>query len=171
MVQLNHFVKQMATYKKFLLLLLLMSLLSACGTSPNGTENKSNNTLNSSEFVNELVQKEIEVYEHVLQSKNIKQINLDQVEKIRKTKQSNALIYFGRSTCLYCRKVIIENEEAIKQSPYKILYVNTDSLTSEEKNKLTDFQVTEVPSFIEISKQLELTKIDTEDFERKIQNE
>lgn len=37
--------------------------------------------------------------------------------------------------------------------------------------ELADFQVTEVPSFIEINKNLEYVKVDLEEIERRIQNE
>ncbi|MDR1568321.1 MAG: hypothetical protein LBS33_06560 [Streptococcaceae bacterium] len=161
----------MATYKKVLLLLLLTPFISACNTSSTSANHNSAHTLNSSKFEKTLAKKKIELYKQVLQNDTVKQINLSQIKKITDTTQNNRLIYFGRPTCLYCRKVIIENEKAITQSPIKILYVDTDLLTSEEKKKLVDFQVTEVPSFIEVSNHLEFTKVDIEEFERRIHNE
>lgn len=49
--------------------------------------------------------------------------------------------------------------------------MDTDLLTSEDKKELADFQVTEVPSFIEITDNLEYVKVDLEEFERRIHNE
>nr|EHU9845296.1 hypothetical protein [Listeria monocytogenes] len=101
----------------------------------------------------------------------VEKIDLVKFKDITEPTQNDELIYFGRSTCIYCRKLIIENEEAIRKSPIKIFYVDTDLLTSEDKKELADFQVTEVPSFIEVNENLEYVKVDLEEFERRIHNE
>ena len=171
MDQSNHSVKQIPTYKHFLILLFLIPILSACNSpSDNGTKSSSE-TLNSSNFEQVIIDKEIGLYEKALESDNVEKIDLVKFKDITEPTQNDELIYFGRSTCIYCRKLIIENEEAIRKSPIKIFYVDTDLLTSEDKKELADFQVTEVPSFIEVNENLEYVKVDLEEFERRIHNE
>ncbi|EAF8594511.1 hypothetical protein AX854_15590, partial [Listeria monocytogenes] len=130
MDQSNHSVKQMTTYKHFLILLFLIPILSACNSpSDNGTKSSSE-TLNSSNFEQVIIDKEIGLYEKALESDNVEKIDLVKFKDITEPTQNDELIYFGRSTCIYCRKLIIENEEAIRKSPIKIFYVDTDLLTS-----------------------------------------
>lgn len=171
MDQSNHSVKQMTTYKHFLILLVLIPIFLACNSpSDNGTKSSSENS-SSSNFEQTIIEKEIDLYEKALENDNIEKIDLVKFKDITEPTQNNELIYFGRATCIYCRKLIIENEEAIKSSPIKIFYVDTDLLTSEDKKELADFQVTEVPSFIEINDNLEYVKVDLEEFERRIHDE
>lgn len=160
----------MVMHKYFLSLVCLIFVLSGCNDfSQNNTKNSFEDS-NNIDFEQIIVEKEIDLYEDILKNNNVKKISLDQLNIIAESNEKNSLIYFGKSPCVYCRKLIIANEEAIRKSPIKIFYVDIESLTSEDKKKLGDFQVIEVPAIIEINENSEYVKIDIEEFERRVHN-
>lgn len=106
------------------------------------------------------------MYESIMENDNIENISLAKLGDFLEESTNDKLIYFGRPTCMYCRKRIIENGKNIADSNFKIFYIDTDLIPKDEKNILEDCGISEVPSFIQLTGNGNFTKVETADFER-----
>lgn len=171
MAQLNLSVKQMVIYKRITMLTFLILTLSSCGVASETDAPENTGMLDSSNFEQLIIEKEISMYEDLLESDNVEKISLLDLKKLSENITENKLIYFGRPTCMYCRKLFIENGKRFEDSNIKILYVDTDSIPKDEKNTLENYGIEEVPSFIQLTGNGNFEKIETVEFERMINHE
>lgn len=171
MARLNLSAKQMVIYKRIAMLTFLILILSSCGVASETDTQESTGTLDSSNFEQLIIKKEISMYEGFLESDNVEKISLLDLKKISENPTENKLIYFGRPTCMYCRKLIIENGRGIKDSNMRILYVDTDGIPKDDKSTLENYGIEEVPSFIKLTGNGNFDKVETAEFERTIDHE
>jgi thioredoxin-related protein len=171
MAQLNLSAKQMVIYKRIVMLTFLTLTLSSCGIATETDAPKNTETLDSSNIEQLIIEKEISMYEGLLESDNVEKISLLDLKKLSENITENKLIYFGRPTCMYCRKLFIENGKRFEDSNMKILYVDTDRIPKDEKIILENYGIEEVPSFIQMTGNGNFDKVETAEFERMIDHE
>lgn len=148
--------------KKIVILVFLLLIQSSCSATSN--EKK----LDYTKINESIIEKEINMYDDIIENSNFKNISFEDL----KNSSTNSLVYFGRSTCVYCRKLMIKNGIYIKKYSSEISYIDTDKLDSNEKKELRKFyKVKEVPTFMEVDSSFKFTQITLEDFERRIKHE
>lgn len=161
----------MVIYKRIAMLTFLILTLSSCGVASETDVPDNTVTLDSSNFEQLIIKKEISMYESLLENDNVEKISLLELKKLSENITENKLIYFGRPTCMYCRKLFIENGKKFEDSNMKILYVDTDSIQKDEKSTLENYSIEEVPAFIQLTGNGNFDKVEIVEFERMIDHE
>lgn len=149
---------------KTILLMSVMFILSGCKIQPNQNSNETS-SLNIEEVIET---KEINLYTDTLKKSGIESISLNSLNDIEIDSNEKTLVYFGRKNCMYCRKLIIENERKFINTTLKILYIDTELVHQDE---LIKYNIEQVPSFLELTTEGSFINITLEDFERMIQHE
>ena len=71
--------------------------------------------------------------------------------------------YFGRTTCLYCRKFVIENAEPLDNAQ-NFYYIDTESFQQNEKSILSEYGIEVVPTILSATSNGSIEKLDIEEF-------
>lgn len=141
--------------------------LSGCS---NFTRNEKNERENDKVVLEDtVIEAENKLYKETVSQ--IETVSLEKIDDILKDEKNRTIIYFGRITCPFCRKFIIENKEVINANRKKLLYVDTEKLNQEGKKKLNSLEIDEVPTLIQIKDNKLFRKVKIEDFERAVDYE
>lgn len=161
----------MTIFNRITILAFLLLTLSACDIAPETNAKESDITLDDSNFEQVITEKEIDMYEVFLEIDTVEKISLSDLKYLTENSTENELIYFGRSTCVYCRELIIKNGKRIKESNLKMFYVDTDLIPKNEKNNLDKYGIEVTPSFIQLTGNGNFKKVEITEFERMIEHE
>lgn len=164
---------------KVILLCMLFATITGCSNSENHMQTKvpnnsqstkiENTQVDSSEDVlNEIVEEaEKEMYEQIVSGYN--KMPITKIDDLLTTSASNQnyYFYFGRTTCLYCRKFVIENEESIKDID-NFYYVDTEGFSEEESKLLEDYDIKTVPAILHATTSTDIKLMDIEKFKSEV---
>lgn len=67
------------------------------------------------------------------------------------------------STCLYCRKFVIENAEPL-DNVQNFYYIDTESFQQNEKSILSEYGIEVVPTILSATSNGSIEKLDIEEF-------
>ncbi|MBO1695186.1 hypothetical protein [[Clostridium] symbiosum] len=92
-------------------------------------------------------------------------IPIAEVDNILTTSDANQnhYFYFDRTTCLYCRKFVIECENTLKNID-KLYYVNTEGFSEEESKLLEDYGIKTIPAVLHATTSTDIKLMDIEEF-------
>lgn len=113
---------------------------------------------------------EIEMYKDGVSG--FHEISLDDISTILKSVEDDQpyYFYFGRTTCLYCRKFVIENERDLQNMP-NFYYIDTEKLSDTESVSLEEYGITTVPAILKATTSSNLELQDLYEFEELISEE
>lgn len=113
---------------------------------------------------------EIEMYKDGVS--DFHEISLDDISTILKSVEDDQpyYFYFGRTTCLYCRKFVIENERDLQNMP-NFYYIDTEKLSDTESVSLEEYGITTVPAILKATTSSNLELQDLYEFEELISEE
>lgn len=154
--------------KRAILTFFLIFSVSTVGCAHKNIE--STETTSSSNALNDMIENvEISNYEKTLST--VKEISIDEAyENFNLSKQSvDGYIYFGRSTCPYCRAFILENKQKIHEWD-SFYYVDTDKKSAEGTERLEEMGISEVPYMFKIENGATM-HVEIEEFERVMEND
>lgn len=154
--------------KKVILTFFLIFSVSTVGCAHRNIE--SPEATSSSNVLSDMIENvEISNYEEILST--VKEISIDETyENFSLKKQSvNGYIYFGRSTCPYCRAFILENKQKIQEWD-SFYYVDTDKKSTEGTEMLEEMGVSEVPYIIKVENGATV-HVEIEEFEGMVEND
>lgn len=138
--------------------------LAGCGNAENQVDSASN-------VIEDIVaQAEIQMYEDGVA--DFEEIGLGEIPSILDAADDNQsyYFYFGRTTCLYCRKFVIENERDLQKVP-NFYYIDTEKLPDTESESLKEYGISTVPAILKSTDSLNLELQDIYEFEDMIRGE
>ena len=149
----------MATFKfKVVILCLCLTVIAGCKSPVISQKTESVNLDEFSEVVEDV---EVKMYQDIVADYN--ELTLDEMEEMLLQSDGTQLyyFYFGRATCLYCRKFVIENTDLIEDTE-NFYYINTENLTEDQNESLNEYGIEVVPSILSAtdSKDIQLVGID-----------
>ena len=152
--------------KKILALGLILLMLSGCAGINEADRPEPKNLDEFSEIVEEV---EIKMYEDIVV--NYKSLSLSEMEKLLESAEQEQphYFYFGRTTCVYCRKFIIENSVPI-ESVANFYYLDTATFSDEEKDRLSDYGIEHIPAILTASNSENIEIVELDSFTEKINN-
>ena len=152
--------------KKILVLGLVLLTLTGCVgiTEPDSPEPK-----NLDEFSEVVEEVEIKMYEDIVV--NYTTLSLSEMEELLENAEQEQPLYFyfGRTTCVHCRKFIIENAVPI-EAVANFYYLDTASFSDEEKDRLSDYGIEHIPAILAASNSENIEIVEIDSFKEKINN-
>lgn len=152
--------------KKILALGLVLLTLTGCVGINESDSPEPKNLDEFSEIVEEV---EIKMYEDIVE--NYTTLSLSEMEKLLESAEQEQpyYFYFGRTTCVYCRKFIIENTVPI-ESVANFYYLDTATFSDEEKDRLSDYGIEHIPAILTASNSENIEIVELDSFTEKINN-
>lgn len=152
--------------KKILALGLVLLTLTGCVGINESDSPEPKNLDEFSEIVEEV---EIKMYEDIVE--NYTTLSLSEMEKLLKSaeQEQTYYFYFGRTTCVYCRKFIIENAVPI-ESVANFYYLDTATFSDEEKDRLSDYGIEHIPAILTASNSENIEIVEIDSFTEKMNN-
>lgn len=152
----------MITYKlnKSILCCLILFTLTGCSTFEKSQNAATSNNVNEiSEIVEDV---EIKMYEDIMV--NFEEMPIVEIEKtLESSTETQYYFYFGRTTCLYCRKFIIEYSEPLKEVD-NFFYIDTEDFSENESSIMKNYGIEHVPAILSATSNDNIELIDIEEF-------
>lgn len=152
----------MITYKlnKSILCFLILFTLTGCNTFEKSQNAATSNNVNEiSEIVEDV---EIKMYEDIMV--NFEEIPIVEIEKtLEASTETQYYFYFGRTTCLYCRKFVIEYSKLLKKVD-NFFYIDTENFSESESSIMKNYGIEHVPAILSATSNDNMELIDIEEF-------
>ncbi len=162
------FVGQMDIFNrnKVIGLCLVLAILSGCDVTDIQHDSNNNNLNDFTAMVEDV---EIKMYEDIVA--DYTSLSLDEMEQMLQLPgdDQQKYFYFGRTTCLYCRKFILENAKPIESVP-NFYYINTELLSDSEKSGLTKYRIDLIPTILTGTNLENIEQVDIDVFVDQINN-
>lgn len=149
---------------KIITICLILLTITGCGVLDK-TPDITNGDLN--EFAEIVEDTEIKMYEDIIVDFN--EMSITEIDETLKSSDgaTQYYFYFGRTTCLYCRKFIIENVDPLKNLQH-FFYINTEDFAEDESSILSNYGIELIPAILTATNSEDIKSIDIEEFTKEI---
>lgn len=110
---------------------------------------------------------EIKMYEEIVV--DFSKMSLTEINEILKSSDGTTqyYFYFGRTTCTYCRKFVIENVESLMSIEH-FFYIDTEIFSEDESHSMSDYGIELIPAILTATNSENIKLIDIKEFVEEI---